>query len=70
MVEVLYGESVEQIPLRWCPALRQHHRFMQCGLLIQISEYLVDDYRVFDTFEQSDTEAALPTDVSCELFLS
>ena len=51
MVEVLYGESVEQIPLRWRPAWRQHHRFSQCGLVIQVGEYLVDDQRVFDTGE-------------------
>jgi len=37
--------------LRRRPALRQHHRFSQCGFLIQVGEYLVDDHRVFDTGE-------------------
>jgi len=50
MVVVLYSESVEQIPLRWRPAWRQYHRFSQCGLLVQVGEYLVDDQGIFDTY--------------------
>ena len=59
MVEVLYGESVEQIPLWWRPALRQHHRFSECGLLIQVGEYLVDDHGIFDTGDNFDRTATL-----------
>jgi hypothetical protein len=56
-VEGLYGHSVEQIPLRWRPVLGQHHRLTQCGLLIQVGEYLFDDQ---GTFSASASCVALP----------
>jgi len=59
MVEVLYSESVEQIPLRWRPAWWQYHRFSQCGFVIQVGEYLVDDQGVFDTGDDFDRTATL-----------
>jgi hypothetical protein len=45
----LYGQSVEQARLRLCTGLWQYHWSIQRGLFIQVSEYLVDDHRIFDT---------------------
>jgi len=49
ILEGWHRKSVEQIRLRWRSGLRQYHRFGQCGLLVQVGEYLVDDQEIFDT---------------------
>ncbi len=54
-----YGKSIEQTRWRWRPALRQHRRFGHSGLLIQVGEYLVDDYGICGTGDDSDSTTTL-----------
>ncbi len=43
----MYGNSVEQPRWRRRPGSVQYPRFIQCGFLVQVGEYLVDDHGIF-----------------------
>jgi hypothetical protein len=50
------------------PWLRQYHRFIQRGLLVQVSEYLLDDHWIFDAGNDFNATAAFGTGGSTQLF--
>jgi hypothetical protein len=49
----VFLRCVKQDGMRWCPALVQRSGFRAGGLLVQLSEYLFDDRRVFDADNRS-----------------
>ena len=63
----LYGQSVEQGRLRRRPGLWQYHGFIQRGLFIQMSEYLVDDHRVFNAGDDFDGATAFGTSFDVDI---
>ena len=45
----MHENSVQQTYWRRRPGSGRYHRFIQCGFVIQVGEYLVDDQGIFDT---------------------